>query len=86
MVRFIFKIACHSRLTSLLKSTQIDSADTSNLRRVLCKQVRKNTLLWISGHHGIAGNEEADACAKHAQQLPPPLLTDHSLSLWSPVS
>ncbi len=29
----------------------------------------KYTLLWIPGRHGIAGNEEADACAKQAAAI-----------------
>ncbi len=33
---------------------------------MLNKRAGKTTLLWIPGHHGIAGNEEADACAKQA--------------------
>ncbi len=26
------------------------------------------TILWIPGHHGITGNEEADACATGGAQ------------------
>ncbi len=37
--------------------------------RMLNKRARKVTLLWIPGHHGIAGNEEADACVKQAAAI-----------------
>ncbi len=47
---------------SLLKAIQSGFADTTDLRRMLNKRARKATLLWIPGHHGIADNEEADAC------------------------
>ncbi len=33
---------------------------------MLNKRAGKTTLLWFPGHHGIAGIEEADVCAKHA--------------------
>ncbi len=48
---------------SLLKAIHSGSADTTDLRRMLNKRAEKTTLLWITGHHGIAGNEEAGACA-----------------------
>ncbi len=51
---------------SLLKAIQSGSADTAGLRRMLNKRAGNTTLLWIPGHHGIASNEEADACAKQA--------------------
>ncbi len=54
---------------SLLKATQSGSADTTYLRRILSKRAGKTTLLWIQGHHGIAGNEEADACARQAAAI-----------------
>ncbi len=54
---------------SLLKAIQSGSGDTTDLRRMLNKRAGKTTLLWISGHHGIAGNEEADACAKQAAAI-----------------
>ncbi len=54
---------------SALKAIQIGSADTSDLRRMLNKRAGKTTLLWIPGRHGIAGNEEADACAKQAATI-----------------
>ncbi len=45
------------------------SVDTAGLRRMLNKRAGKTTLLWIPGHHEIAGNEEADACAKQAVSI-----------------
>ncbi len=51
---------------SLLKAIQSGSTDTTDLRRMLNKRAGKTTILWILGHHGIAGNEKADACAKQA--------------------
>ncbi len=54
---------------SFLKAIQSCSADTADLRRMLNKPVGKTILLWISGHHGIAGNEEADVCAKQAAAI-----------------
>ncbi len=54
---------------SFLKAIQSGSADTAGLRLMLSKQTGKTTLLWISGHHRIAGNEEAEACAKQAAAI-----------------
>ncbi len=54
---------------SLLKVTQSSSADTSNLRHTLNKWEGMSTRLWIPGHHRIAGNEEADDCAKQAAAI-----------------
>ncbi len=51
---------------SLLNVIQSDSDDTSDIRRMLVKRAGKITLLWTPSHHGIAGNEEMDACAKQA--------------------
>ncbi len=36
---------------------------------MLTKRVGKTTPLWIPGHHGITGNEEADACTKQAAAI-----------------
>ncbi len=36
---------------------------------MLNKRVAKTALLWMPGHHGITGNEEADACAKQAAAI-----------------
>ncbi len=36
---------------------------------MLNKRAGKTTLLWIPGHHVIAGNEEAGACAKQAAAI-----------------
>ncbi len=52
-----------------LKATQSGSADTADLRSMLNKRAGKTTLLLIPGHHGIAGNEEAYACAKQTTPL-----------------
>ncbi len=41
---------------SLLKAIQSGSANTTDLRRMLNKRAGKTSLLWIPGHHGIAGN------------------------------
>ncbi len=46
---------------SLIKAIQSGSADTTDLRRILNKRAGKTTVLWIPGHHGIAGNEEAES-------------------------
>ncbi len=37
--------------------------------RMLNKLAGKTTLPWIPGLHGIADNEEADACAKQAAAI-----------------
>ncbi len=54
---------------SLLKTIQSDSVDTADLRRMLNKRAGKTTLLWTPDHHGIAGNEEAGACAKQTATM-----------------
>ncbi len=36
---------------------------------MLEQRAGKNTVLWIPGHHGIAGDEEAVACAKPAAKI-----------------
>ncbi len=36
---------------------------------MLNKRAGKTTLLWIPGHHEIADNEEADACAEQAAPI-----------------
>ncbi len=36
---------------------------------MLNKRAGKTTLLWIPGHHGIAGSEKADACAKQVAAI-----------------
>ncbi len=63
------KAAIWTDSQSFLKAIQSGSTDTTDLRRMLSKRARKTTLLWIPGHHGIAGNEEADACAKQAAAI-----------------
>ncbi len=60
------KAAMRMALEWLLKVIQSGSADTTNLRRMLNKRTGKTTLLWIPGCHGIAGDEEADACVNQA--------------------
>ncbi len=37
---------------------------------MLNKRADKTTLLWIPDNHGIAGTEDADACAKQAAEIP----------------
>ncbi len=59
---------CNDR-QSLLKAAQSGSADTAYLRHKINKRAGKTNLLGISGHHWIAGNEEADACAKQAAAI-----------------
>ncbi len=54
---------------SFLKAIQSGSADTADLRCMLSKRAGNTTLLWIPGHHRIAVNEEADACAKQAAAI-----------------
>ncbi len=54
---------------SLLKAIQSGSTGTADLWRMLNKPADKTTLLWIPGHDGNAGNEEADACAKQAAAI-----------------
>ncbi len=58
-----------SSAQSLLKAIQGGSADTADLRRMLNKRAGKTTLLWTSGHHGIAGNGEAHPCPKQAAAI-----------------
>ncbi len=53
----------------VLKVIQCGSADTADQRGMLKKRAGKTTLLCILGHHGIADNEEADACAKQAAAI-----------------
>ncbi len=36
--------------------------------RRLDKRAVKANQLWIPGYHGVAGSEEADACAKQAEE------------------
>ncbi len=45
------------------------SVFVADLRRLLNKRASKTTLLWIPGQHGIAGNEQADACTKQAAAI-----------------
>ncbi len=54
---------------SLLKAIQSGSADTKDLRRMVKKRAGKTTLLWIPGHHGIAGNEEVNAWDKEVEAI-----------------
>ncbi len=49
---------------SILKAIQVGFAHTSGLSRMLDKRTSKTTPIWTPCHHGISGNEEADACSK----------------------
>ncbi len=42
---------------------------TATATNCFYKRAGKTTLLWIPGHHGIAGIEKADACAKQAAAI-----------------
>ncbi len=61
--------AIYTESQSLLKAIHSGSADTADRRSMLNQRTGKTTLLWIPGHLGIAGNEEADACAKQAAAI-----------------
>ncbi len=62
-------VAISTDSRSFLTAIQSGFTDTADLRRVFNKRAGKTTLLWIPGHQGIAGNEEADACAKQAAAI-----------------
>ncbi len=52
-----------------LQAIQSGSADTADLGRRLNTRAGKTPLLWIPGHHGNFGNENADACAKQTAAI-----------------
>ncbi len=54
---------------SLLKVIQSGLDDISDIRHMPNKRAGKTTLLGIPVHHGIAGNEEADACVKQVTAI-----------------
>ncbi len=49
-------VAIKTDRQSLRKAIQSVEADTLGLRRMLNKRADTTTLLWIPGHHGIAGD------------------------------
>ncbi len=65
---------------SLLKAIQSGSIDTAGLRRMPYKRAGKTALLWIPGHHGIAGNQRQMPVLSKRQQFRT-VLPDQSPSL-----